>query len=216
MKSYSAQGFNEFVICAGYKQHVIKEYFADYYMHNSDITFDLANNSMTAHDNFSDAWRVTVVDTGLDTMTGGRVKRISKYVGNEPFMLTYGDGVSNVDVNQLLAYHKKHGIMVTISAYNVGQRFGVLEIDNEGKITAFREKFDNDGELVNIGFMVCNSDFFSYIDGDSTILEKAPLERVAKENQLMAYKHDGFWQCMDTLREKEKLEELWASGQAPW
>lgn len=216
MKGYSVQGFNDFIICAGYKQHVIKEYFADYYLHNSDVTFDLADNSMTVHDNFSDPWRVTVVDTGLDTMTGGRVKRIRKYVDGEPFMLTYGDGVSDVNISKLLAFHKSHGKMVTMSAYNVGQRFGVLDIDSEGKITAFREKFENDGELVNIGFMVCNPDFFDYIDGDSTVLEKAPLERVAKEGQLMAYKHKGFWQCMDTLREKEKLETLWASGEAPW
>jgi glucose-1-phosphate cytidylyltransferase len=217
MKQYSAYGFNEFIICAGYKQHVIKEYFADYYLHQSDITFDFTNGNETIiHHNVAEPWKVTIVDTGLNTMTGGRVKRIKKYVDNEPFMLTYGDGVSNINITKLVEFHKAHGRMFTITAYNAGQRFGVLDIDSEGHINEFREKTKGDGNLVNIGFMVCNMGFFDYIEGDSTILEKAPLETVAKMGQLMAYKHEGFWQCMDTVREKMQLEELWASGNAPW
>ena len=217
MKQYSAHGFNEFIICAGYKQHVIKEYFADYYLYQSDITFDFTNGNETIiHHNVAEPWKVTIVDTGLNTMTGGRVKRIKKYVDNETFMLTYGDGVSNINITKLVEFHKTHGRMFTITAYNAGQRFGVLDIDSEGHINEFREKTKGDGNLVNIGFMVCNSEFFDYIEGDSTILEKAPMETVAKMGQLMAYKHEGFWQCMDTVREKEQLEQLWASGNAPW
>ena len=217
MKIYSAYGFNEFVICAGYKQHVIKEYFADYFLHQSDITFDFTNgNEMVVHHNAAEPWKVTVVDTGLNTMTGGRVKRIKPYINNEPFMLTYGDGVSDVNISKLLEFHKSHGKMVTMSAYNAGQRFGVLDIDENGQIKEFREKTKGDGNLINIGFMVCQPEFIDYIHGDDTILEKQPLEMVAKENQLMAYKHEGFWQCMDTVREKEQLEKMWANGNAPW
>lgn len=217
MKIYSAYGFNEFVICAGYKQHVIKEYFADYFLHQSDITFDFTNgNEMVVHHNAAEPWKVTVVDTGLNTMTGGRVKRIKPYINNEPFMLTYGDGVSDVNISKLLEFHKSHGKMVTMSAYNAGQRFGVLDIDENGQIKEFREKTKGDGNLINIGFMVCQPEFIDYIHGDDTILEKQPLEMVAKENQLMAYKHEGFWQCMDTVREKEQLEKMWANGYAPW
>lgn len=218
MKLYSAHGFNEFIICAGYKQHVIKEYFAYYFLHMSDITFDYTNgkSEMIVHQNASERWKVTVVDTGLNSMTGGRVKRVKDYIGNESFMLTYGDGVSDVDITKLLEFHKSHGKMVTMSAYNAGQRFGVLDIDEQGRIKEFREKTAGDGNLINIGFMVCEPEFVDFIDGDSTVLEKAPLERAAKENQLMAYKHEGFWQCMDTVREKEKLEEMWSSGKAPW
>ena len=157
-----------------------------------------------------------MVDTGLNTMTGGRVKRVKDYVGNEPFMLTYGDGVSNVNLQELLAFHRSHGKLVTISAYNAGQRFGVLDIDDEGHIREFREKTQGDGSLINIGFMVCQPEFLDYIDGDESVLEKAPLERAAKNGQLMAYKHEGFWQCMDTVREKEVLETMWAQGKAPW
>lgn len=218
MKLYSAHGFNEFIICAGYKQNVIKEYFADYFLHTSDITYDFTNgqNKMTVHRNHSEPWKVTVVDTGLNTMTGGRVKRVRNYIGDEPFMLTYGDGVSDIDIGKLLAFHKSHGKMVTMSAYNAGQRFGVLDIDADGAIREFREKTQGDGNMINIGFMVCQPEFIDYIDGDSTVLEKMPLETVAKLGQLMAYKHEGFWQCMDTVREKETLEKLWAGGQAPW
>lgn len=218
MKLYSAHGYNEFVICAGYKQHVIKEYFADYFLHTSDITFDFTEgrNEMTVHRNNSEKWKVTVVDTGLNTMTGGRVKRVKDYLNGEPFMLTYGDGVADVDITKLVEFHKSHGKMVTMSAYNAGQRFGVLDIDENGGINEFREKTKGDGNMINIGFMVCQPEFVDYIDGDSTVLEKAPLETVAKLGQLMAYKHDGFWQCMDTVREKEQLEKMWASGKAPW
>ncbi len=218
MKLYAHYGFNEFIICAGYKQHVIKEYFADYFLHTSDITYDFTNgqNDMIVHRNNSERWKVTVVDTGLNTMTGGRVKRVREYVGNEPFMLTYGDGVSNVNISKLLEFHKAHGKMVTMSSYNAGQRFGVLDIDENGEIREFREKTQGDGNQINIGFMVCQPEFFNYIDGDDTVLEKKPLETAAKMGELMAYKHDGFWQCMDTVREKEQLEKMWANGQAPW
>ena len=217
MKSYSSHGFNDFVICCGYKQHVIKEYFADYYLHNSDVTFDFRDgNVMETHTNTSEPWRVTLVDTGLNTMTGGRVKRIQRYIKDEPFMLTYGDGVSDVDIQKLIAFHKNHGKIATITTINTGQRFGVLEIDSKGSISEFREKSDDDGSPINAGFMVMNPEVFNYIDDDSTILERTPLERLASSGQLMAYRHKGFWQCMDTQRDKQKLEELWESGEAPW
>lgn len=218
MKLYSHHGFNEFIICAGYKQHVIKEYFADYFLHTSDITYDFTGgkNEMTVHRNTAEPWKVTVVDTGLGTMTGGRVRRVRDYIGDEPFMLTYGDGVSDLDITRSLEFHRSHGRMVTMSAYNAGQRFGVLDVAEDGSIREFREKTQGDGSLINIGFMVCQPEFIDCIEGDSTVLEKAPLERVAKMGQLMAYKHSGFWQCMDTVREKETLEKLWAAGQAPW
>lgn len=217
MKSYSHYGFNEFIICAGYKQHIIKEYFADYYLHRSDITFDFSDGgSMTVHNNISEPWKVTVVDTGLNTMTGGRVKRIAPYVGNEAFMLTYGDGVSDIDIGKLVDFHKSHGKLATMTAVNVGQRFGVLDIDDGGKIEAFREKEQGDGAVINGGFMVLQPEVFDYIDDDTTIFEKAPLERLAHKGQLMAYNHDGFWQCMDTQRDKFQLEELWIDGKAPW
>lgn len=218
MKQYSSYGFNEFIICAGYKQHIIKEYFADYFLHTSDITFDFTQgkNDVVVHHNASEPWKVTVVDTGLNTMTGGRVKRIAPYVGNESFMLTYGDGVSNVDIGKLLAFHKSHGRLATMTAVNVGQRFGVLDISEEGRINSFREKQHDDGALINGGFMVLQPEVFDYIEGDSTVFEKAPLERLADGGQLMAYRHEGFWQCMDTQRDHQLLEKLWASGQAPW
>ena len=171
---------------------------------------------MTVHHNTSEPWKVTVVDTGLNTMTGGRVKRVRDYIGDEPFMLTYGDGVSDLNITELLKFHQSHGRLVTMSAYNAGQRFGVLDVAPSGQIREFREKTQGDGSLINIGFMVCQPAFFDCIDGDDTVLEKAPLETVAKQGQLMAYKHTGFWQCMDTVREKEQLEKLWAGGQAPW
>lgn len=217
MKSYSHYGFNEFVICCGYKQHVIKQYFADYFLHTSDITFDFCDgNNMIVHNNFSEPWKVTLVDTGLDTMTGGRIKRIEKYIDNDDFMLTYGDGVSDVNITDLLKYHRKHGKMVTMTTVNVGQKFGVLDIDEDNIINSFREKSDVDGSMINAGFMVCKPEIFNYIDGDETVLEKDPLERVASESNLIAFKHNGFWQCMDTQRDKHQLEELWASRKAPW
>lgn len=217
MKMYSYYGYNEFIICAGYKQHVIKEYFADYYLHRSDITFDFGNEGcMEVHNNVSEPWKVTIVDTGLNTMTGGRVKRIQQYVGNEPFMLTYGDGVCDIDIAKLAAFHQSHGKIATMTAINVGQRFGVLEIDENNQINAFREKQQGDGAVINGGFMVLQPEIFDHIEGDDTVFEKSPLESVANMGQLMAYRHDSFWQCMDTQRDKQKLEELWASGQAPW
>lgn len=218
MKLYSHYGFYEFIICAGYKQHVIKEYFSDYFLHTSDITFDFASgkNEMIVHHNVSEPWKVTVVDTGLQTMTGGRIKRVREYIEDEPFMLTYGDGVSNVNIAELVEFHQSHRKLVTISSYNAGQRFGMLDITEDGSVREFREKAQGDGNLINIGYMVCQPEFIGYIDGDDSILEKAPLERVSKLGQLMAYRHDGFWKCMDTVREKDQLEKMWASGQAPW
>lgn len=204
MKLYSAYGFNEFIICAGYKQHVIKEYFADYFLHTSDITYDFTNgkNEMIVHRNTAEPWKVTVVDTGLNTLTGGRIKRVKEYIGNEPFMVTYGDGVSDLNIGALVKFHQSHVKMVTMSAYNAGQRFGVLDIAANGEIREMREKTRGDGNMINIGFMVCQPEFLDYIDGDATALEREPLERAAKQGQLMAYKHEGFWQCMDTVREK--------------
>lgn len=217
MKEYSKYGFNEFIICLGYKAYVIKEYFADYFLHTSDVTFDLAKNEMTVHDNFAEPWKVTLVDTGLNTMTGGRIKRIQKYIGNETFMLTYGDGVSDVDIKKLLEFHNAHGKIATMTAVNIGQRFGVLVTDNDNNVRAFREKRKSDGSWINGGYMVLNPEVFDYIkNGDATVFEQEPLEQLAKDEQLVAYKYEGFWQCMDTQKDKMKLEELWQSGNAPW
>lgn len=216
MKYYSQYGFHEFVVCLGYKQYVVKEFFADYFLHMSDVTFDLANNQMEVHNNYSEPWKVTLVDTGLKTMTGGRVKRIRPYVGDEPFMLTYGDGLADVDLKKLEEFHRQHGRIATITAVNVGQRFGVLDIQQGGRIQAFREKNDRDGALINGGFMVMNPQVFDYIQGDNTVLEKEPLENLARDGELMAFTHDGFWKCMDTQRDKMQLEAMWQSGQAPW
>ena len=217
MKMYSSYGYNEFIICCGYMQHSIKEFFADYFLHRSDVTFDFSQNGeMTVHNNFSEPWKVTLVDTGLDTMTGGRVKRVQKYIGDEPFMLTYGDGVSDVDIGKLVEFHKQHGRMATLTAILVSQRFGVLDIDGNDAVHEFREKTAQDGSYINGGFMVLEPGIFDLIEGDSTVFEKYPLETAAKSGQLGAYKHDGFWQCMDTLRDKQLLEKLWAEGTAPW
>ncbi|MEE1002433.1 MAG: glucose-1-phosphate cytidylyltransferase [Acutalibacteraceae bacterium] len=217
MKTYSHYGINEFIICAGYKQNVIKEWFADYFLNTSDVTFDFTNgNEIIVHNMKTEPWKVTVVDTGLNTQTGGRVKRIQKYIGNEPFMLTYGDAVGDVNIKELLEYHKAHGKIGTLSVYNFGQNKGVLEIGKDGVVDSFREKSDFDGDLINIGFMVFNPELFDYIDDDKTVFEKEPLNRLVSENQLVAYTHKGFWQCMDTMREKQKLEELWQNNKAPW
>ena len=216
MKYYSEFGFHEFVICLGYKQYVVKEYFADYFLHTSDVTFDLANNQMEVLNNYSEPWKVTLVDTGLYTMTGGRVKRIQQYIGDEPFMLTYGDGVCNVDLNGLVEFHKSHGKIATITTVNIGQQKGVLDIGSDNVIHAFREKSANDGAVINVGFMVLNPEIFGYLKDDTTIFEQGPMQMLAEEGQLMSYYHDGFWQCMDTQREMKKLEALWQSGNAPW
>ena len=216
MKYYSQFGFHEFVICLGYKQYVVKEFFADYFLHTSDVTFDLANNKMEVHNNYSEPWKVTLVDTGLNTMTGGRVKRIRPYVEGETFMLTYGDGVADVDLNALAEFHKNHGKIATLTSVNMGQRFGVLDLDDNGQIQSFREKNDDDGAMINGGFMVFEPGIFDYLQDDTTVLEKAHLENLAKDGQLMAYRHSGFWKCMDTQRDKQQLEAMWQSGNAPW
>ena len=217
MKIYSNYGINEFIICCGYKQHIIKEFFADYYLHCSDITFDFsAGNEMQVHNNFAEPWRVTLMDTGLNTMTGGRVKRIAKYVGDETFCLTYGDGVADIDIGKLISFHQSHGKIATITAINLGQRFGVLDVDADDHVSAFREKHDDEGSLINGGFMVMEPAIFNMIKDDTTVFEKEPLEQCAHQAQLMAYRHNGFWQCMDTQRDLQKLEQLWQSGNAPW
>lgn len=217
MKNYSFYGFNEFVICCGYKQHMVKEWFADYFLYNCDVTFDFTNNNeMVVHNNVTEPWKVTLVDTGLKTMTGGRVKRIQKYIGNEPFMLTYGDAVSDININKLLEFHKAHGKIATVTAVTIGQRFGILDIDSYHSIRRFREKEVSDGSRINAGFMVMEPEIFDYIEGDETVFEKEPLQALAEAEELKAYMYDGFWQCMDTKREWEKLEMLWNSGNAPW
>jgi len=217
MKSYSYYGYNEFIICCGYKAHMIKEYFADYYLHRSDITFDFsAENKMTIHNNFAEPWKVTLIDTGLNTMTGGRVKRVKEYIGDEAFMLTYGDGVSDVDISALVEYHKSQGKIATMTAIQPEGRFGVLDINGNSYIHSFREKSKSDSGWINGGFMVLEPKIFDFIEGDSTVFEKQPLEQVAKLGELVAYKHSGFWQCMDTQRDKENLEKLIATEQAPW
>ena len=217
MKNYSYYGFNEFVICAGYKQHIIKEWFADYFLHTSDITFDFTNgNEMIVHNKHSEAWKVTIVDTGLKTQTGGRVKRIRDYIGNEPFMLTYGDAVGNINIKELLEFHRKHGKIGTLCMYNFGQNKGVVEVADGDTITAFREKSDLDGDLINIGYMVFQPELFDLIEGDDTIFEKGPLVKLVEKRQLAGYVHKGYWQCMDTLREKQQLEKMWDAGKAAW
>jgi len=217
MKGYSHYGFDEFVLCAGYKQHVIKEWFADYFLHTSDVTFDFTNeNEMIIHNRHIEPWKVTIVDTGLYTQTGGRVKRIKDYIGNETFMLTYGDAVGDVDIKELFDYHKKHGKIGTVSVYNFGQNKGVLDINRDGTVGAFREKSDMDGDLINIGYMVFEPQLLDYIDGDLTVFEKEPMNGLVNKGELVAYTHKGYWQCMDTLREKQQLEKLWNEGKAPW
>lgn len=219
MKYYSAFGFNDFIICCGYKGYMIKEYFADYYLHRSDITFDFsAGNQMTVHNNVAEPWKVTLVDTGLNTQTGGRIKRVQKYIGNETFMLTYGDGVSNIDLNALLNQHRLSNKMVTLTGIQPGGRFGVLDLDeNNNTVVGFREKAKEDGGWINGGFMVANPQIFDYLSEDEDcIFERKPLETLALEKNLGIYKHYDFWQCMDTQRDKSYLESLWSSDNSPW
>lgn len=217
MKEYSAYGFNEFVICAGYKQQVIKEYFANYYLHRSDITFDFtAENSMVVHNNVAEPWKVSVVDTGLNTMTGGRIRRVREYIGGETFMLTYGDGVCDIDLAKLYAFHKEGGKLATMTAIQPGGRFGTMDIAEDYAIERFSEKRKEDGGWINGGYMVLEPEVIDYIEGDDTTFEREPLERLAAEGQLRAYKHDGFWQCMDTLRDKTLLDSLLEENCAPW
>ena len=217
MKNYSFYGVNEFIICAGYKQQVIKEWFSNYFLYRSDITFDFSNgNELTIHEQHSEPWKVTIVDTGLTTMTGGRVKRVQKYIGDETFMLTYGDAVGDINIAELLDFHKKNGKIGTMTVYNFGQNTGVVDIGKDGLVHEFREKSDFDGDLINIGYMVFEPKLLDYIAGDETIFEKEPMEELVKQQELVSYVHHGFWQCMDTKREMEKLESLWQSGKAPW
>lgn len=217
MKEYSHYGFHEFIICCGYKQHIIKQWFSDYFLYNSDVTFDFTQkNEMIVHHNQTEQWKVTIVDTGLNTLTGGRIKRIQKYIGDETFMMTYGDGVSNVNIKDLVEFHKEKGAIVTLTAAKIQQRFGLLSIDSDSTITSFREKLENDAERVNAGYMVMEPEVFNYLKGDDEFFEQTPLETLSQEGNLAAFKFDGFWQPMDTLRDKEKLEALWNSNEAPW
>lgn len=215
LKIYSAHGINDFIICAGYKGYVIKEYFANYFLHMSDVTFDMKNNRMEVHNQRSEPWRVTIVDTGESTMTGGRLKKVQDYVGNESFCLTYGDGVGDVDVSNLVSFHKMHGRNATLTGVRPPGRFGALEVEGT-KVSGFQEKPDGDGSWINGGFFVLEPSVFDLVENDSTIWERSPLESLAGSNQLSIYKHGGFWQPMDTLRDKLHLEELWESGKAPW
>ncbi|KRE75412.1 glucose-1-phosphate cytidylyltransferase [Paenibacillus sp. Soil750] len=217
MKLYSSFGFNDFVICLGYKGFFIKEYFAHYFLHESDVTFDFRSDSqLITHQHSAEPWRVTLVNTGLDTMTGGRVKRIQPYINNEAFMLTYGDGVSNVNINELLQFHKLHGRLSTVTSVQPSGRFGALELNDNNEVKGFQEKPKGDGSWVNAGFFVMEPEIFNFIENDTTILEKEPLEQLATKGELMSYKHNGFWQPMDTMRDKNLLEDLWKNGTAPW
>lgn len=217
MKEYSVYGINEFIICAGYKQHVIKEWFANYFIHTSDVTFDFTNeNEMIVHNKHAENWKVTIVDTGLNTQTGGRIKRIREYVKDNTFMVTYGDAVGDININALIKYHKEHRKIGTMTLYNFGQTKGIVDLGQDGNVNAFREKSDFDGDMINIGYMVFESGIFDYIKDDTTIFEKEPLTKLVNDRQLAGYVHKGFWQCMDTLREKQKLDGLWDSGNAPW
>jgi glucose-1-phosphate cytidylyltransferase len=216
MKIFSCHGVSEFVICLGYKGYMIKEYFADYCLHTSDVTFDVARTAVKVHQNRSEDWSVTLVDTGVGTMTGGRVKRVAGYLGEGDFFLTYGDGVADVDVSALGAFHKSHGKAATITTVASPQRFGVMDVGGDGSVTRFKEKGEEDGHRINGGFMVMSRKALDYIGGDETQLEREPLENLSKDGQLMAYRHDGFWQCMDTQRDMRLLEGIWEGGGAPW
>lgn len=215
MKMYSHYGFNEFVVLLGYKGYVVKEFFANYFMHQSDITVDLAENKMTIHDNKSEPWKITLLDTGLHSMTGGRLLRARKYVGDESFMLTYGDGVSDVNIKALEEYHQSHSGCITMTSVQPDGRFGSLEMDGD-RISRFMEKPKGDGGWINGGFFVCDPKVFEYLEGDSTIFERKPLEMMAEDKELFAFKHTGFWKPMDTLRDKNQLEEMWTNNTAKW
>jgi len=217
MKIYSSYGFNEFIILCGYKGYMIKEYFSNYYSHMSDMTIDMVRNEITHHVNHAEPWKVTLVDTGLETMTGGRIRKVKDYVGNEPFLLTYGDGVSDVDINELIAFHKSHGKAITMTSVQPEGRYGSLVVDDVQKVLSFLEKPKGDGAWINAGFFVCEPEVFDYIpDGEKIIFEREPLESLAKADQLYTYKHEGFWKPMDTQRDKGQLEELIEKNKAPW
>jgi len=217
MKIYSSHGYNDFIILLGYKGYVIKEYFANYFLHKSDVTFNMKENKMTIHEDHCEPWNVTLIDTGLHTMTGGRVKRAQKYVGDEPFMLTYGDCVSDIDIGKLVEFHKAHGKTATMTSVQPDGRFGALVFNEDGEVTSFAEKPKGDGSWINAGFFVCESKVFDYItEGDTTIFERSPLENLAKDGELYTYHHNGFWKCMDTLRDKQQLQAMCDEGNAPW
>jgi len=217
MKIYSSYGFNEFIILCGYKGYMIKEYFAQYFLHMADITVDLTTNTITHHDNHAEPWKITMIDTGLDTMTGGRIKKVEKYIGNEPFMLTYGDGVGDIDIDRLVNFHKSNGKLITMTSVQPEGRFGALDIDKSNKVKSFQEKPKGDGSWINAGFFVCQPEVLGFIPkGDNTIFEREPLENLAKTGQLYTYKHNGFWKPMDTQRDKTQLEELIENNNAPW
>jgi glucose-1-phosphate cytidylyltransferase len=216
MKTYSSYGFNDFIICCGYKQYIIKEYFANYFRHNCDLCVNLEDNSIEILDNHSEKWKVTLIDTGIDTLTGGRVKRIQKYIGNESFLLTYGDGLSDINIPKTIEEHKKSGKILTLLAYQPSGKLGVLDIESDGTVSSFLEKPKESGSWINAGFFVCKPALFNFITSDNEMLEGEPMQRIIKEKQLHAYKYDGFWKPMDTLRDNKELNDLWFSGKAPW
>lgn len=216
MKIYNSYGINEFIVCCGYKQYVIKEYFANYFRHNCDLTVDLSDNSIKIHNNNSEDWKVTLVDTGLNTMTGGRVKRIKEYVKDESFLLTYGDGVADVNIDQALKLHNKSGKILSMMAYQPSGKLGVLDINEEGLVNSFKEKPSESGTWINAGFFVCEPNIFKYLDGDHEMFEREPMQRIIAEKELNAYKHNGFWKPMDTLRDNRELNKLWDENKAPW
>jgi len=217
MKIYSAHGFNDFVVCLGYKGYVIKEYFANYFLHKSDVTVNLKDNKLTVHDSYAEPWNITLVDTGLETMTGGRIKRVAKHLNNEPFLLTYGDGVSDVNITEEVAFHKAHGRLCTVTAVQPSGRFGALDLGSDDAINSFTEKPRGDGAWINGGFFVCEPGVLDYItEGDSTTWERSPMEGIARDGQMTAFKHHGFWKPMDTLRDKTELDAEWKNGTAKW
>jgi glucose-1-phosphate cytidylyltransferase len=216
LKIYSSYGYNDFIICLGYKGYMIKEYFANYYLHMSDVTFDIKNNTSEIHDNFSEPWRISLIDTGDNTMTGGRIKRVQKYINNETFMLTYGDGVSDVNISDLLRFHSANKKIGTVTAIRAPGRWGSIQIEKNHSVSSFAEKPRGDGGYINGGFFVFEPELFDYLTDDSTILEREPLEAIAQNNQLNAFRHEGFWYAMDTLRDKNYLEKEWESTRAPW
>ncbi|WDF54701.1 glucose-1-phosphate cytidylyltransferase [Mucilaginibacter sp. KACC 22063] len=217
MKIYSSYGFNDFIVCLGYKGYIIKEYFANYFLHKSDVTIDLKDNSVKVHDSQAEPWKITLIDTGNESMTGGRIKRVQPYIGNEPFMLTYGDGVGNINIKELVNFHNTHGRLCTVTSVQPSGRFGALNILDDNSVHSFMEKPKGDGAWINGGYFVCQPQVFDYIkDGDSTIWEQAPMEQIANDEQMSAYKHNGFWRPMDTLKDKHDLNTLWDKNQAPW
>ena len=217
MKIYSTYGFNDFVVLLGYKGYYIKEYFANYFLHQSDVTIDMSSGKMEVHNNSSEPWKVTLLDTGLNSMTGGRIKRAQDFVGNEPFMLTYGDGVSTINIKDLVTFHKSHGKIMTMTSAQPDGRFGALNVSSNSQVLEFQEKPKGDGSWINAGFFVCEPQVFDYItDGDGTVFEQDPLKNLAKDGEIFTYKHDGFWMPMDTLRDKIKLNEMWDNNSAPW